>query len=269
MRKVIVLLLCCYMNITIPQQIISLFVHGIADSGKQALPFAKASGGPYVVEGPLATFDFDCSTKRFWRVHMPACSLGQESELEKLAHEWQKLNKQFPHADGFILIGVSRGASAILNFLATYKPDKVKAVILDSPFDKIDTVAKHIADRMSVSEALVKKAIPLMFWKFNPQGIFPIDLIHKIEDDIPMLFVTVKGDHMVPKVSTTRLLNARKQQGHSNCHHLHVMRGSHGKIIQGPDARIYQDVAHAFFAHYGLPHNSKHARHGRKQFSRL
>ncbi len=269
MKKAIILLLCMYVNVTMTQQIVTLFVHGIADSGKQALPFAQTPGKPYIVPGPLAAFDFDCSTKYFWRIHMPACSLGQENELEQLAREWQKLNEQFPLADGFILIGVSRGASTIINFLATHKPKKVKAVIVESPFDTIETVIKAKVERFGIPAAPLMYAAPLVFWQFDPQGICPIKVIDQVEQDIPMLFVTVEGDHIVPKLSATNLVNARKQLGHSNCYHLHLMQGIHGKIMQGPDAGIYQDVAHAFFAQHGLPHNAEYAERGHEQFSLL
>ncbi len=269
MKKAIILLLCFYMNTTMPQQIITLFVHGIADSGKQALPFAQTSDKPYIVEGPLATFDFDCSTQHFWRIHMPACSLGQESELEQLALEWQKLNEQFPLADGFVLIGVSRGASAILNFLATHKPEKIKAVILESPFDNIESTIQHRAERLGVPACVIRTIVSWLFWQFDPEGICPDKLIDQIKQDIPMLFVTVEDDHSVPIECAHKLLAARKELGHRNCHHLHLMQGRHGKIMQGPDAHIYQGIAHAFYAHYGLPHNNEHAQCGSKQFSLL
>ncbi len=263
MNKILLLVVLFYGQITMTQQVITLFVHGIADSGKQALPFAD------IAKGPLASFDFDCATSHFWRINMPACSLGQESELEQLDMQWKKLNEQYPLADGFILIGVSRGASTILNFLATRKPNKVKGVILDSPFDNIESTVQHRAERWGVPACLIRTIIPWVFWQFDPHGVCPDKVIDQIEQDIPMLFVTVEDDHSVPIECARKLLAARKNQGHSNCHHLHVMQGRHGKIIQGPDAETYKRIAHAFFAHYGLPHNTQHAADGTQQFHSL
>lgn len=257
-KSCIVLLLVAYMQ-TQAYQIITLFVHGIADSYKQSIPFET------VTHGPLLSFNFACSTERFFRIKMPYCSLGQDNELQQLALEWKKINEQFPHADGFILIGVSRGASAIINFLATYKPNKVRAVILESPFDTIEAVIKHRSQHLGVPACALNYAIRGMFWQFDPHGILPLNVIHHITEDIPMLFVTVESDHSVPLESTHNLLRARRDTGHRHCHHLHLLQGRHGKIMLGPDATIYQDTVEAFYAHYGLPHNSVAAQRGMQQ----
>lgn len=261
-------LLCFWIQISMTEQIITFFVHGIADSKKQALPFAKNSNKPYLIEGPLVSFDLDC-VHSYIRINMPHCSLGQENELEQIAHEWQKMVEQFPHADGFIIIGVSRGASAIINFLGTYKPEKVRAVILESPFDTIEHVISYRANRWGIPATIIRNAIPLIFWQFDPHGLMPIDTIHRINEDIPMLFVTVENDHSVPPMSAINLLNIRKEDGFINGYHLHLPSGRHGKLMAGPSATLYQNVVHAFYAHYQLPHNELYARIGISDFSNL
>lgn len=265
---VFLFLLCFWVQVNMAEQIITFFVHGIADSKKQALPFTKNSGKPYIIEGPLISFDLDC-VHSYIRINMPYCSLGQENELEQIAHEWQKMIEQFPHADGFILIGVSRGASAIINFLGTYKPAKVKAVILESPFDTIEEVVSYRAHRWGVPATIIRNAIPLIFWQFNPHGLFPVHTIKLIDEDIPMLFVTVENDHSVPPTSALNLLNIRKQSGFINGYHLHLLSGRHGKLMAGPSATLYQNVVHAFYAHYQLPHNEIYAQEGLSDFSNL
>lgn len=245
----LLLLLLTYSNIAWSEQIITLFVHGIADTHAQAEPFAQTC------VTPVHSFDFDCATKHFWRMNPFCCSLGQDNELELLNSKWQELNQQFPDADGFILIGISRGASIIINFLARYQPQKIKAVVLESPFDTIDNVIKHKAALSGRSVALLKKLVPLIFRKFDFNGIQPDNAIDKITQDIPMLFVTVQNDHMVPLECAHNLIHKRKASNHQNVHHLHLAQGKHGKLLLGPDAHIYKQALHAFFAQYQLPHN--------------
>lgn len=261
-------LLCLWVQISMTEQIITFFVHGIADSKKQALPFTKNRNKPYIIEGPLVSFNLDCA-RSYIRINMPHCSLGQENELAQIAHEWQKMTEQFPHADGFILVGVSRGASAIINFLGTYKPEKVKAVILESPFDTIEHVISYRSQRWGIPATIIRKAIPLIFWQFDPQGLFPVDAIKLIDKDIPMLFVTVENDHSVPPASAINLLNIRKELGFTNGYHLHLPSGRHGKLMAGPNATLYQNVVHAFYAHYELPHNERYAQEGLADFNNL
>ncbi len=248
-------------------QIITLFVHGIADSHTQADPFKNIMSDVY-------TLDFDCSRQEsYWPLNMVCyCSLGQDNELEHMHHEWQKLNEQFPHADGFILIGVSRGASIIINFLARYQPQKIKAAVLESPFDTIENVVEYRATRLGIKDFLhtwipdivkeytpaciaLKNIVPWAFWQFSHDGIQPGKVIHEITEDIPMLFITVENDHSVPVSSTHNLMQTRQANGHKHMHHVHLMQGRHGKLLKGPEAERYQQALHSFFAQYNLPHN--------------
>lgn len=250
------------------EQIITLFVHGIADSHTQSEPFKRVMSDVYAL-------DFDCSRQEYyWPLNMIYyCSLGQDNELEHMHHEWQKLNEMFPDADGFILIGVSRGASIIINFLARYKPEKIKAVVLESPFDTIENVIEYRAIRYGIKDMqawipdvvkeytpewmALKNIVPLMFWQFSHDGIQPGKVIHEITQDIPMLFVTVENDHSVPVSSTHNLMQALHDNGHKNIHHLHLTQGRHGKLLNGPEAERYQQTLHSFFAQYNLPHDSE------------
>lgn len=251
------------------EQIITLFVHGIADSHTQADPFKTVMTNVY-------TLDFDCSRQEaYWPLNMIYyCSLGQDNELAHMHHEFQKLNEQFPHADGFILIGVSRGASIIINYLARYQPKKIKAVILESPFDTIENVIEYRAIRYGITDFVqtwipdfvqeytpawfaLKNIAPLLFWQFSYDGIQPGKVIHEITHNIPMLFVTVENDHSVPVSSTQNLIQALHEHDHKNIHHLHLTQGRHGKLIKGPEAERYQQTLHSFFAQYNLPHDPK------------
>lgn len=268
MLFLLILLLVSTLNLA-QEQVITLFVHGIADSHTQADPFKNVMSDVYAL-------DFDCSRQEsYWPLNMICyCSLGQDNELEHMHHEWQKLNEQFPHADGFILIGVSRGASIIINFLARYQPQKIKAVVLESPFDTIENVVDYRATRLGIKDFLhtwvpdivkeytpaciaLKNIVPWAFWQFNFDGIQPGKVIHEITEDIPMLFVTVENDHSVPVSSTHNLMQLRQANGHQNMHHLHLMQGRHGKLLKGPEAERYQQTLHSFFAQYNLPHNAE------------
>lgn len=251
----LLLLLLAYSNTALSEQIITLFVHGIADTHLQAEPFAQTC------VNPVRSFDFECATKHFWRMNPFSCSLGQDHELEQLNSKWQELNEEFPDADGFVLIGISRGASIIINFLARYKPQKIKAVVLESPFDTIDNVIKHKAALWGRSVSLLKKLVPLIFRKFDFNGIQPDNVIDQITEDVPMLFVTVEHDHMVPLVCAENLISKRKQNNYRHVHHLHLMQGKHGKLLLGPDAHMYKQTLHTFFAHYNLPHDPAYLTH--------
>jgi hypothetical protein len=239
------------------EQIVTLFVHGIADSQAQGAPFKD------MMPGPFESFDFDDSTNHFWRLNVSASSLGQKNEIKKIAQEWQRINRKFPHADGFILIGISRGASALINFVATHKPKKVKALILDSPFDSIESLIKHQVDKLHLPKKIVRTGFACMFWKLNFKGIFPIKVIRHIHEDIPILFLTIEDDHLVPNYSTQNLIKERQECGYQNMYHIHLMHGRHGKLLLGPDTETYKQAIHAFFAQHSIPYNETYAQKGK------
>lgn len=251
-------------------QVITLFVHGISDSHKQAEPFKE-------IIPNLHALNFDCARSYgSWPFNMIyTCSLGQGHELEHMHRELEMLRKNFPQAK-FAFIGASRGASAIFNYLATYKPEDIKGVVLESPFDAIEHVVDYRAHRYGIKDAyeyanacipaVVKEwtpdcikeymhyrsIVPWLFWRFSYDGIQPYKVVDQLKKDLPILFVTVENDHSVPAQSTINLIEMLMQAGHTNVHHKHLMQGRHGKLLAGPDADQYKEALRSFFQKYVL-----------------
>ena len=69
-------------------------------------------------------------------------SLAQENEIERLAQTFDQVIVKKEKKS--VLIGVSRGASTIINFMGLYNPEHVQAIILESPFDCVDSIARSI-----------------------------------------------------------------------------------------------------------------------------
>jgi alpha-beta hydrolase superfamily lysophospholipase len=143
MLRLLLLLFCS--NLVLAGQTITLFVHGIHDSHKQAEPFT------HIIPN-LHTINFDCSKAHgsYPLNAIASCSLGQDNELEQLHHALEELRERFPNADGFVLIGISAGASAIINYLVRYSPEMITAVVLESPFDNIKHVVDYRAERYGI-----------------------------------------------------------------------------------------------------------------------
>jgi hypothetical protein len=97
----------------------------------------------------------------------------------------------------------------------------------------------------------------------------PITMIQNSCNDIPTLIVAVEHDHAVPYACTVNLYNAMRAQGCKKVHLLTLQEGRHGALLRGPEGQRYQDVAHAFFRHYGLEHNPVYADRGAAEFETL
>ena len=91
-----------------------------------------------------------------------------------------------------------------------------------------------------------------------------------ITDDIPLLFVTSLKDGLVPPQGTMSLYNLLKARGFKKIHLLVLKKSIHPcyMISHDDDRTLYETVVHAFYKHYGLPHNAAKAAQGQAEFEK-
>lgn len=87
-------------------------------------------------------------------------------------------------------------------------------------------------------------------------------------DDIPLLLVTSLKDGLVPPQSTIGLYKRLIERDHKRVHLLVLKRSLHPTymIDDLEDKTMYENVVHAFYKQYNLPHNSKKAALGNTEF---
>jgi len=237
--------------------ITTIFAHGLYGDYRHGLAYHVDTKHPHVfphayIEGPLHVFDFDDA-------HDPKKScLGQDADMARL-HDVCKQNDQA------ILEGSSRGAVAGLNYLGKYQPKNIRAAIFESPFDKLSTIVKH--DAYFEFLELVLPYIPYKgFPNYNPYGIQPIDVVNKIDQNLPILFICSSQDTRIPAKSTINIYKKLLESGHKNVYLLHVEHGEHATIMQGEDGPLVKHVVHAFLAHCNLAYNKSWAEAGQERF---
>ena len=245
----------------------TLFVHGIAETHKQALWYtSKQEPSAHLIDGDLYTYDFPDATKRFWRVNFTRTAFGQEYEVEGLQRAYEQVMTKQPEKK-VILMGMSRGAATILNFVAKYQPKNIKALVVESPFDSTISIVKNMLqrcylDKVPGMQTLGHYIMSAIFWQHSPNGMQSIDLIEKIDKKIPILFVCSREDKVVPLQSTIDLYQKLKESGHEKVHIFIAQSGKHGKILHSDDGNNYEKVTNAFYKKYGLSYNKKLADEG-------
>ena len=240
-----------------------LFAHGCFAGKSQVFNYAKSykkdgrgvANDSWIVQEPFATFNF--SDANSW--DFAWTDLGQAHDMKRLHRAYTMLKAKLPNHK-IILVGLSRGARTCLNYLATYKPEGVCALILESPFDSVNTLLASI----------VKNYISWVpYGKQMLEGIFKktFSSIHKITTStlpdmsqfplsIPVLFVHSAQDKLIPAKSSELLKNALEEQGHRNLHYAKLAAGKHGKALQGSCAADYYKAVHSFYKNYGLPYDN-------------
>ena len=254
-----------------------VYAHGLRATYQQALDlFARINSirengtyayNPYWILGePLLTFNFpDAKNNTDFARH--EVNLGQEKDINRLKEACEYALKKIPTCTGLVLAGVSRGSSTIWNFIALHKPHYVKAAILESPYDSLKSVVRHLLRRYYVSwfpfsrhicMKLVDRHFPLL--KIN--GVFPLTVAQQMTKNIPILLVHPVKDKVVPVNSSRRLYLKLRLMGHERIHLLELPMGSHAKSIQGPYGAMFQYTTHAFYKKYNLPHEESFAEKG-------
>jgi predicted esterase len=256
---------------------VHLFSHGLGATQQQGITIfsrleRKTLQGlsiinkHWIIDEPLALFDFPDAKGDNKEYHRKLVTLGQEADINQLAAAYQKTCTLFPAKD-IILSGVSRGAATIINFVALQKPQQVKAIILESPFDKLSSIVKHLLARFHIhwfpfSKRIAYKVSQRHFPNVRIDGIFPINVIHEMPATIPILLIHAKTDKVIPINSTRRLYIKLKEAGHQDVYLAELSSGSHGKLLLGNDADFYHFVVHAFYKKYDLTHDVESARQG-------
>ena len=241
-------------------------------SSKDATSTTMTLNTRYLVDGPVVSFNFPDtdSTKGF---DQKKSCIGQQEDMARLGHiknEMLGAGKNTPSKyDGLIYVGVSRGAATIINYVAstpsTHK--QVKALILESPFDSINTVYKKIAHNAWLSwlpckEDIGNAALWRFFPKYNSAGICPDKVVHMLPKDCVIIIIGSFQDRLVPLNCQRNLYCKLKKAGHKKAYLVELGCGEHADLIHGADGECYQNCVHALLAKHKLPHNALFARKG-------
>lgn len=236
---------------------LTLFAHGILDTGRNQIQNYAASG---IIAKPYAYFNFDdaCEPKygiklcKFWH-----CSFGQDNDIKTLARAYDNLATKFP-TQSLVLYGVSRGASVIWSFIANQHPKQIKALVLESPFDRIQTSLQAAADHVPAiinygfTRHLAQIILRTIACKYKVDALQPIDLADKIPLDLPILIICSLEDKLVPATSSYALYEALKKRGHQHAYIVVLPKGKHAKLLHGASGQQYEAAVHAFYKKYGL-----------------
>jgi alpha-beta hydrolase superfamily lysophospholipase len=158
-----------------------------------------------------------------------------------------------------VLYGASRGASVIVNFMARSQLNSVKALVLESPLDSVQNHVGEILGKLNYVPCLNwfchHFIVPGVYRKYNPRGVQPLDVVDKIQSDVPVLFVCSKTEFFYPATVRLykKLARARRAQGQNNVHLLVLESGEHcGLLYDRHCGELYRDVVYAFYDKYGL-----------------
>lgn len=254
--------LLLFVNTITAADVTYLFSHGLGANGSQAKEYMTTPfNAQWIIADPVISLDFpDATTAGFDPAYT---SLGQENEITTLKKAYE-LGAQSSHK--LIVMGLSRGASAVVNLLATCKTDHIAAVILESPFDSIACMIERRIKHHKlwwIPQFVSNKAPEFIFKQYKSQKLSPIDYVKQIPNTVPLLFVCSLEDTLIDAQGTCNLYLALKNAGHKHAYLLLLNKGAHAQLFWHNDRDWYLYVVHAFYEKYQLPHDKEFAVKGR------
>jgi len=259
--------------------VVYLFSHGMIDSSQQINSYTRynptthTNNERFIIDVPFATFNFpDASNPilgikgwKFWQ-----SSLGGRNEIDALANAYDETVKICPSDYGIVLVGLSRGASVTLSFTALYKPDRVRALVVESPFDSVTSLIEgihrnmpYLLQKVPGIQSFIGFIMRFLAARRASNEAQPIDIVDQIPQDLPILIVCSQEDTLVEAKSSIRLYRKLRESGHVHAYLLVLPHGDHAKLLQGPNGDIYEQTVHAFYERYNLPHDPVRAALGR------
>lgn len=192
-------------------------------------------------------------------------SFGQESDIEIFKRSYQKALFEIKDINNqsHVLYGITRGAATIFNFVAIENPKNIKALICEGIFDSFQNLIQY---RFPYSSLIVLKFLEAIT-NFDSQKISPAMNVLKIPKDLPILLIASFKDKIVPCQCSINLYKELIKTGHHNVHLL-LLDTVYPRsfFATEEDINLYQDIVHAFYKKYNLPHIQKSADRGQKYF---
>lgn len=249
-----------------PNFIGCFFSHGLGGSAAQGDWYAGFYGlgdGSIVVPRLIPYELFSFNYREITDGMTNFISLGQDDEVAIFDNAFNATinsikNRGYKDENiHLILCGVSRGASTIINWISRH-PESLKyvlGVILESPFDSVESVFEHLLNQMQGLGNFVPK--PIIRWlvkrvacgAYDENGLQPIYAIKNIEQkNIPILFIWSKTDTVISYKNSKNLYLALRRARHTKLSYLECEKGTHGGILWGPEGNRYKEAVQKFLS---------------------
>lgn len=242
-----------------------LFSHGIGGNQYQINWYKKSGWSAwFILDGICQSFNYPEVENENQINKMKIC-FAQENDVATLRNSYESFLVS-EKLDKIVLMGLSRGASTIINF-AAQRPKSLAAIIIESPFDSIESVIEYqltkkyigwVPGLKSIVHYMIQKNYPV----YNKFGLKPINEIKKIDPNLPILFIHSKADTLISIDSSRRLYWELKKNKYQHVYFLELESGAHANYQFGSDSNKYQATVHAFLAKYNLPHDEVFAKKG-------
>lgn len=189
--------------------------------------------------------------------------LGQELDIAALhSHVQNETQYQKP----FMFFGSCKGASAVINYIAKYNPQNLKALVLEAPFSNVLDFVRKISAPLGIPQTWDSFILKKLFPNYPENALPPIQAIPYIENkDLPILIIHSQEDQITALEESCALYKAFKENGFINVYFA-VLKGKHAHIIN-EDKDNFLKVIHTFYKSFNFKYNNSYAIDSLEEYS--
>lgn len=178
-------------------------------------------------------------------VRLSHLSFGGASDVRQLRARLRVCAARHP-GRRIVLFAASKGAATVMATLAELSQEERRAlalVVLEAPFDALQSL-------------LPRPLLAALEWltRYERAQMTPLEAARFVPGDLPVAFITSRGDMSVPEALTLRLIEALRAAGHAMVHHLSLARAEHAAMPLGDpeDRAAYTHFMAQLYVQYGL-----------------
>lgn len=229
--------------------IVVIFAHGLGGDASQVNWYNGTHEKDFnIVGSKCISFDFPDAKNQ------ETINLAQELDVETL----RGVCSNYTTTHDIVLVGLSRGASTILNYAARY-PQGIRALVVESPFTSLDSIIYNKLNQYHVgwipgATSVATWAVnTFVFPKYDKNGMKPIDSIKILDPNIPVLFVHSSKDQLINCNNSQEMYLLRKKSGCNHVYYSELTQSPHaGYQFYKADRTKYQGAVDAFYASCGI-----------------
>ncbi|MGZ6254520.1 MAG: hypothetical protein ACXWL5_00840 [Candidatus Chromulinivorax sp.] len=192
-------------------------------------------------------------------------NINRENMFMGYGLDIETIHKNIDSTQSYILFGLCRGGAAIVNYLAKYNPENIRAIVLDEAPANIVEIMTYRAMQQKKSKAqelspIQKEQAFRFYFPGYPRNAKPtahqINFIKNKELVVVLTYSPKKSTFHFPP-STWNMYKAFKRAGFKNIYLCELP--DYGQKAEGLNKLLYQQYLNSVYKKHNLPYQEKYA----------
>jgi hypothetical protein len=177
-------------------------------------------------------------------------NLGQDKDIEAINNTYEQILSQnnLGANEKMIGYGTSRGAMALINWVVTHNPQKIKALVLEGTPSSFDDIIEFSTGFSKHYYTALKKIL-VTATAFKTDGPNAVQSVPNLPKDLPIILIASKADTTVPFQCSVKLYESMINNGFTNVQLVLLNKPDHNEYLSHNelDTQTYMNAVQDFY----------------------